>query len=179
MKIDKEKFKTLNMQGKIDAIIQLNKKKIVMKGAIDYYIYLVDSTNALHVIDIDNKKYLDDPDYSDIFRGIVKSIISDFSYEKVKITNLFYMKECYFNSEYKNINNVNLDSTFNKQNANECLLIYSEDKVNMKLTIYDKITGIDKGQRYTVLSNIPIKEVEYCKFDPDDNLKGTLTNIIR
>jgi len=131
------------------------------------------------MVPVDNKKYFKDRDYRDIFRDILKGIINDYAYKKIVITHLFYLSEGYFNPKHKNLQNINLDVTFSNNNANESLLIYFEDKINMKLEVYDRISIVDKGKKFTIVSKDPIKELEYCKLDPDDNLKGSLTNILR
>lgn len=167
------------MEQKIQEVIKLNKAKLITNGDIDNFIYLVDTNDALHVIPVEDKRYLSDPDYVEIFRGVIKSVISDYKRDGVMIKHLFYLKEAYFSSSYKNLQDLDMDSTFSKYNANECLMVYSEDKFNMKIAIYDMIISNIDGSKYTVLSENPIKELDYCKLDPDDNLKGALTNIIR
>jgi hypothetical protein len=173
--LEKQAFKKLPIQEKINQILELNKAKIITRGSIDELIYLVDSKEQLHVVPIDNKKYLIDREYKEIFRDILKSIIEDFAYEKKRIVKLFYIIDSYYSPHFKQDRNINLDVTFNKKNANESLILYIEDKLNMNLKIYDKISG----EGYCVVSKDPIKELDYCKLDPDDDLKGALTNIIR
>lgn len=179
MKIDSN-FKNLTLKEKVQEVININKDRLVTSnGLIDQFIYLVDNKNFLYAVPIENKKYIEDKEYTEIFRGILKSIISDYAYRKINITYLFYIREGYFNSKHSNLQDINLDTTFDKYNSNECLLVYNESKLSMELTIFDKITGRDQGIQYTVLSENPIKKLKYCKIDPDDNLKGALTNILR
>lgn len=174
-----ENFKNLSLSNKIEEVMNQNKKTLLTRGEISDNIYLVDSKDTLHTVPIEDKRFLKDPEYKEIFRDVLKVIINELGMKNVDIVNLFYIKESFFNTSYSNLKSINLDTTFNSSNANECLLIYSEDRINMKLEVYDLITGYDNGNKYAVLSSKPIKELDYCKIDPEDNLRGILTNIIR
>lgn len=174
-----KEFKNKTLKEKVNSVIDLNKQKLIISGKIDNNIYLIDDKEKLRIIPVSDIKYLKDAEYMDIFRGIIKSIILDFNEKNIKIKHLFYLKNSYFDFSYTDYPKLNLDNSFSSENGNECLLVYFENKLSMRIEVYDKITGIDNGEKYSVLSKKPLKKLEYSKLDPDKELGGILTNIIR
>ena len=174
-----ENFIGSSLEDKILKIVNRNKGLLVMGKAIEHNVYLVDKHDTIHVIPVPKEKFLTNEEYKHLFRGLLKSTIKSLEKAGTRIAELFYLEDTYFNPKAIGLEDLNLDYGFNRYNGNECLLVYREDKLNMEITVFGKISGSDNVGRYTVLSENPLTQLDYSKIDPDDNLGGALTNILR
>lgn len=166
-----------SISSKIQKLIHYNKQYLIKHGIIQSFIYLFDKTGMFHSLNIDSSLLLNDLDYKQILKSIVKDEI-----EKLEITNntkiikILFIYEYYFDTAI-DLNNLDEDYSENIDSDLQ-FTVYEEDKFNIKIQMHQCIQFKEDNNRYIVVSENPSIINTYCKIDPNNDLKGTLTNIL-
>lgn len=171
--MDNTEFLSKTSEEKIIEIVSRVKDSIMQGEEITPAFYLFDEQSRLRVIEIKDQLLLK-KDRQGILAQLVKEKIREFK----NIDKVLFLREGYYNTRHPDKNNMNLDEDFNKSNGNDALLVSIEDEYNFMLKIYDLIKIYDEGKKFSVLSSNPIEELEFCKIDPDCNVKTTYINLI-
>lgn len=170
-------FKTLSIQGKMDDILA-NVKDTLIKGmSIIPMFYFFDQNDTLHVLKI-TEKFLLKPGKEGILRNLVKEKIADLKSQDIIIDQVLFLREGFYSKSHPNKMEMNLEKDFNASNGNEALIVSREDMFDFKLQIFDLIDFTDAGKRFVVMSEKPIEELEFCKIDPQNNLKTNFINLL-
>ena len=176
-----ESFKSLSISDKIEKIIQFNKEKLTKHSRLNSSVYLFGSNNKVFTVIINEQKFFKDEDYKYILKNIIKENIEKIEYkDNTKIIEALLIREDLFYRNIKDKNKIDLE----KSVGEDSLIIYRETLFEMNLKILDVIASVDTktGHRYEgcdiVFSNKPVEDLTYSKLDPDDNLKGILTDFI-
>lgn len=175
--MDNTEFLTKTSEEKITEIISRIKAIIMDGGNITPAFYLFDDNDKLKVIEIEDKLLLK-PERKAVVKQLVKEKIKDLNTASATIDKVLFLREGYYNPKHPEKTNMNLDEDFNKANANEALIVTIEDEYNFNLKIYDLIKIFDQGKSFSVLSEVPIEDLDFCKIDPENNVKSNYLNLI-
>lgn len=176
--MNNEIFSKLSTESKIGEIIKRVKKKLMKEGNITSTFYLFDNNARMHPLEIEEPFLLED-DKSDILCGVVKEAIKDLKTDNdLEVEKVLYLREGYYNKNHPKKNDMNLDTDFDKTNSNEALIVTIEDTFNFELKVFDCINIFDDGKKFTVISENPIDEIEFCKIDPEHNVHTDFINLI-
>lgn len=175
--MDNQEFLKLNSNRKIEEIIRRVKQSVLDGVTIEPVFYLFDQDEKLHVLDIE-EPFLLKEDRQNILRQLVKEKIKEMQSRNLHIDKILFLREGFYNPRHHDKLNMNLEKDFGVHNANEAVIITLEDIFNFEIKVFDLIKITDQGRQFSVLSETPIEQLEFCKIDPEYNIKTNYINLI-
>lgn len=174
MPIKKVDLETKPLEEKIEELFSFTKDKLINSGKVPNIIYLFDNHDKMYSLDVSERDLLSNTDAKNyLFKAIIKNVIGEIEHKNACIINyVLSFTALTVSPHIKNKYNFDEDST--EPGALDVVIMSLEDKFNIKMDFYDAI----KGEDSVLLSQKPLNKINYCKLDPDQEVKGSLINLL-
>jgi len=177
MKLRNKDYAKLSIINKIDKITKYARKYLMTHHELKDNFFIFDKLGKSYMIPIDNKKFVQIPEYKDLFNKLAKAIIKKVERENnTQIVNFLYIYNDIFDTTASDTLDLNI-SWKEDQARRDSMIVLNESLFETIVDVYDKISIID-NKRYTIISENPIKTININKLDIEWEIKGFLTNMI-
>lgn len=177
--LEEKEFHLLSEDQKIQKISEKVKLKVQQGEDIPPSFFMLDQHDKMHLVEV-NEKFFQKSSYQYLLKKLIRNKVEQLQqHHDTHIKKILFFTQGFYNKELVDKKNVNLDKDFHKNNANEAFMIMIEDLFDVNIQVFDLIQVSDAGKKIAVLSKDPIDEINFCKIDPDYNVKTQFINILQ